>query len=154
MKKLMIATTVVALAVGLQAGSNEYTISVVGTPINVYDYKIYSDEYPSGHAGPGDFFYSRSGDAVHVWGKLDIQATTANVQVSIQLSLPFAATISNYAYAVGMGANPGSKPAGAIFGSQTGVEGNNTSVVFKFVPNSTDMRAYAIQFDYIADPLE
>lgn len=153
MKKLIVAAILLTGAT-LQAGANEYTVSVVGTPINVAHYMIYSDDFPSGHEGPGDFFYSRSGDAVHVWGKLDIQATTANSQISIQLSLPFPATISNYAYAVGVGTNPGSKPAGAIFGSQISVEGNNTSVVFKTIPNTTDMRAYAIMFDYIADPLQ
>jgi hypothetical protein len=135
-----------------RAGADEYEVSVVGTPINVTDYKIYSDAFPAGHAGPGDFFFTRIGNSVHVWGKLDIQATTIGALVSIQLSLPHATHISNYAYAVGHGTNPGSKPSGAIFGSQIGVEGNDTSVVFKFIPATTDMRAYAIVFDYEVEP--
>lgn len=144
------------LVVPAHAGSNEYTVSIVGTPTNVADYLIYSDEYPTGHAGPGDFFYSRSGDAVHVWGKLDLKPTTSGGLMIVQLSLPFPGTFSNYAYAVGHVTQTGGKPAGTIFGSQVGVEGNDTTVVIRVIAatETPTFRAYAVTFDYIADPLD
>jgi len=137
--------------------NNEYTVSVVGTPVNVADYKIYSDEFPTGHAGPGDFFYSRSGDAVHFWGKIDLKPTTPGGLMIVQLSLPFPATISNYAYAVGHVTQTGGMPAGTLFGSQVGVEGNNTTMVIRVLASSESpaaFRAYAVTGDYIANPLE
>lgn len=146
MKRLVLALALV-LSFAVPTFADEYEVSVVGMS-NVMDYKIYSDAFPAGHAGPGEWFFSRVGNSVHVWGKLDVQAVTVGALVTVQLTIPYPTVFSNYAYAVGIGANPGSKPTGAIFGSQIPVEGNNTTVVFKFVPTTTDMRAYAIMFDY------
>jgi hypothetical protein len=148
MKRVILALLVALSLYAAPARAQEYEISVVGTPLNVTDYRLYSDSFPAGHAGPGEFFYYRIGNYVHVWGKLDVQPTTANVQFSIQLSLPYASVSPNYAYWVGVGNSPGGTRSGAIFASQTGVEGNNMSVVFKAVPNDTALRAYAIVFDY------
>jgi hypothetical protein len=130
------------------AQTPEYQVSVVGTTINITDYKLYSDAFPAGHAGPGEFRYTLLNTHVHVYGKLDVQATTAGVQFSIQLSLPIASTSPNYAYWIGNACSPGPTRCGAIFASQISVEGNNTSVVFKANPSDILMRAYAIQFDY------
>lgn len=148
MKRLLLAL-VFTLSLAPLASAQEYTVSVVGTPINVTTYRLYSDAFPAGQAGPGEFFFYRIGDYVHVWGKLDIQPTTANAQFSIQLSLPYASNNLNYGYWVGNANSPGGTRGGTIFASQTAVEGNNTSVVFKAVPTDTALRAYAITFDYI-----
>lgn len=149
MKRLVLALAfAAALLMPTAARAQEYVVSVVGTPLNVATYRLYSDDFPAGQAGPGEFFFYRIGDYVHVWGKLDVQPVTANVQFSIQLSLPYPSVNSNYGYWSGVGNSPGGTRGGAIFGSQISVEGNNTSVVFKAVPTDNALRAYAISFDY------
>lgn len=150
MKRLITALLLV-LAFTSVARAEDWEVSVVATT-NVLSYKLYSDAFPAGHAGPGEGKFMRVGKMVLCTVKLDVQPIAAGQLTILQLTTPYPFHSVNYSYEVGIGTNPGSQPSGAIFGSQTTVEGNNTTVVFKFIPiDGVNFRAYALMWMYEAD---
>lgn len=148
MKRLASLVLASLLVLPSMLKADEFEISVNGTPVNVTDYKLYSDSFPAGHAGPGEVRCTRINFDVRCDWKVDVQPTTSGVQFAVQFVMPFAFTSSNYAYEIGNCNSPGGTRGAAIFGSQVSVEGNNTTLVMKAVPNDNAMRAYACSASY------
>jgi hypothetical protein len=151
MKKTLLALTALVFLTSAAARADDYEFSVNGTTINVAAYKLYSDAFPAGQQGPGEGSCVRVNRDVMCWLKVDVQPVTAGVQFSIQFTVPYAFTSSNYAYEIGNCNSPGPTRGGSIFGSQVSVEGNNTTVVFKANPTDTSIRAYSCAWHYKAD---
>lgn len=87
-------------------------------------------------------FYTRVGDWVHVWGEVEIDATTALTVTELGMSLPIATSITNSPELAGTAAHEDNTTA-QVKGDPT-----NDRAKFRLTPQTNTANVYSFHFSY------
>lgn len=88
-------------------------------------------------------YYFRVGDMVHVFGTVEIDATTASSQISMSMSLPIASNLGSSDDLAGVFGTSAASQAGRVTGSA-----GNDNASFVCVPDSSANLTYNFSFSY------